>query len=248
MLTAESCVGGVLGTLDTSIGNIGYASGTMQGEAKHLAQEGCITELQLRFAREEGCQLDLTLQSVEGAWALTGGNFAVDEKCALTDAEGSFGVYAMESADATGALVGPQVYNGSDEIACMSAAGLSLLGKATFSDGQNSIEVTFNNLSVSGEIFTATTETGTCPIEAIACVDAFCGADEYGVECGTCDIGYDCDAGQCALNTCPPQPPFGTHPFNSLTDLTVYDCDGKPVQLHELCGAPVGYFNLLAGW
>ena len=105
-LSAESCSGGVMGTVETSIGTIGYANGTMQGEAKHLIQDGCLTEIHLRFTRDEGCQLDLTLQSVDSNWTLVAGNLSIDEKCALSDAEGSYGVYSMNIAEAVGALVG----------------------------------------------------------------------------------------------------------------------------------------------
>ena len=144
--------------------------------------------------------------------------------------------------------MGPQLVTNEDEATCVSAASLSLLGQGTFSNGTESLDILLNKLELSGEIFSARISDSSCPSEVQTCMDALCGTDPYGVECGTCDVGYACNGGQCSMDTCPPLPPFSTHPFESLTDGTVYDCDGNPVQLHELCGAPVGYFNLLAGW
>ena len=83
---------------------------------------------------------------------------------------------------------------------------------------------------------------------AIACQDMACGVDAYGMACGGCDLGHSCQEGACEVEGCPPVCPFGTEPYKTLTNLEIYDCDGNPVQLHELCGAPAGFFNLLAGW
>jgi hypothetical protein len=66
--------------------------------------------------------------------------------------------------------------------------------------------------------------------------------------CAACGESESCIDGVCYGPGCPPEAPYGTHPGDMLTDVVVYDCDGNPVHLHSLCGANVGYFNLLAGW
>jgi len=248
IVTPESCVCSVSGVLETSLGDIDYAAGAVTSEGQHLLQEGCVTEMKLQFTRDEGCQLDLTLSAADGVWTLSGGELSLDASCGLSGAEASHGTYTMESADATGALIGSQAAGSATEAACLDASDLSLVGKANFGNGSSTIEVKLNNLKLSGEVFSAGTGAGSCPTDALPCANAVCGSDEYGVQCGNCDLGYACNGGQCGLDICPPPEPYGTQPYLSLRDLTVFDCDGNPVHLHELCGKPVGYFNLLAGW
>jgi len=246
-LSTESCLGSSTGFLETELGNIDYEEGILQGEGALQIEQGCLTEMSLRFERSDGCPLELSFTSSDGVWTLAGASLALDASCGLEESDDAFGTYTLQSGG-TGAIVGTQVFQGEEESECLSASGMSLLGKATLANGAQTLDLKFNDLKLSGEFFSTRTSEVSCPTEVEACADAFCGSDEFGVACGSCGIGYECDAGQCGLNTCPPLPPFGTHPFNSLTDLTVYDCDGSPVNLHELCGAPVGYFNLLAGW
>jgi hypothetical protein len=66
--------------------------------------------------------------------------------------------------------------------------------------------------------------------------------------CTVCESDESCVDGVCYGPGCPPEGPYGTHPGDMLTDVIVYDCDDNPVHLHSMCGANVGYFNLLAGW
>ncbi len=65
---------------------------------------------------------------------------------------------------------------------------------------------------------------------------------------GGCTAGSRCIDDKCVPSYCPPNGPYGIHPGETLTDVVVKDCDGNDVHIHELCGAPAGYFNLLAGW
>ena len=65
---------------------------------------------------------------------------------------------------------------------------------------------------------------------------------------GPCADGSRCIEDRCVPNFCPPPGPYGVHPGDYLTDVVVKDCDGNDVHIHELCGAPAGFFNLLAGW
>ncbi len=248
-LTAEDCVGSSVGVIETSLGTVDYAGGNLSGVAEHQLDEGCITQVQLRFERAEGCALDLTLESTDGSWTLSDGAFELEAACGLEGVDDSYGTFVLESTGAAGAMIGPQVVTAEEELTCVTASALSLMGQATFTNGGESIQIQLNKLELGGEIFSSRLSEASCPAEPETCVARVCGSDEYGIDCGTCGVGYDCNnVGQCALNVCPPKPPFGTHPFQTLTDRTVYDCDGNPVQLHELCGAPVGFFNLLAGW
>ncbi|MBR56594.1 MAG: hypothetical protein CMH54_00900 [Myxococcales bacterium] len=248
-LTADDCVGASIGVIETSLGTVDYADGNLSGVAEHQIEEGCITQIQLHFERAEGCALDLTLESADGNWALTDGSFELEASCGLSGVEDSFGSFVLDSAESAAAMVGPQVVTAEEDLTCVNANALSLMGQATFTKGEESIEINLNDLALGGEIFSSRLSEAGCPGEPETCASRVCGDDEYGIDCGTCGVGYDCtNVGQCALNTCPPLAPFGTHPYNTLTDRTVYDCDGNPVQLHELCGAPAGFFNLLAGW
>jgi len=47
---------------------------------------------------------------------------------------------------------------------------------------------------------------------------------------------------------CPPPGPFGYEPGATVTDLTLLDCDGAPVSLHDLCGASAGLVVNFYGW
>ena len=65
---------------------------------------------------------------------------------------------------------------------------------------------------------------------------------------GECSAYEACVEDKCVPALCPPEGPYGVMPGDTLTDVTVKDCDGNDVHIHELCGANVGFFNLLAGW
>ena len=65
---------------------------------------------------------------------------------------------------------------------------------------------------------------------------------------GGCGENSKCINDTCVPWYCPPEGPFGIHPGDKLTDAVVKDCDGNDVHIHELCGAPAAFFNLLAGW
>lgn len=47
---------------------------------------------------------------------------------------------------------------------------------------------------------------------------------------------------------CPPGGPFGTAIGDTLADVTVYDCDGNPWQLSNLCGNDASLVVTWAGW
>ncbi len=47
---------------------------------------------------------------------------------------------------------------------------------------------------------------------------------------------------------CPPQAPYGTEVGDTATNVTLYDCDGKPVQLHSLCSKKAAAVLTFAIW
>lgn len=48
--------------------------------------------------------------------------------------------------------------------------------------------------------------------------------------------------------TCPPSGPFGSRVQDVLGNLTVYDCEGTPIELHSLCETDVVWIWELAEW
>jgi hypothetical protein len=47
---------------------------------------------------------------------------------------------------------------------------------------------------------------------------------------------------------CPPIGPFGYDEGDVLTNITLSDCDGRQVSLHDLCGANAGLIFNFYGW
>ncbi len=47
---------------------------------------------------------------------------------------------------------------------------------------------------------------------------------------------------------CPPQAPYGKDVGDTATNVTLYDCDGKPVQLHSLCAKKAAAVFTFAIW
>ena len=47
---------------------------------------------------------------------------------------------------------------------------------------------------------------------------------------------------------CPPDGPFGTMPGETAPDITLYECDGTPIQLNALCGRRVSLVYNFAAW
>lgn len=83
----------------------------------------------------------------------------------------------------------------------------------------------------------------------VLALGAACNAEDRSSDpCERCSAQENCVEGVCYAPGCPPEGPYGTHPGDRLLDVVVYDCEDNPVHIHSLCGANVGYFNLLAGW
>lgn len=60
------------------------------------------------------------------------------------------------------------------------------------------------------------------------------------------DVGGGDDAATGAL--CPPSGPFGTNVGDVAADVTLFDCEGNEVQLHDLCEAEAGWLFEFADW
>ncbi|MBX7197383.1 MAG: hypothetical protein K1X94_35360 [Sandaracinaceae bacterium] len=70
--------------------------------------------------------------------------------------------------------------------------------------------------------------------------------DAFRVRRDAASDAIELDAGPPAL--CPPAPPYGTQVGDVLSDFTVYDCAGTPIQLHSLCETDVVWMWELAEW
>ena len=59
------------------------------------------------------------------------------------------------------------------------------------------------------------------------------------------DAGMGANVGQPA---CPPDGPFGRDLNQAIPNVALADCDGNPVELHDLCARKVAYFFVYADW
>jgi hypothetical protein len=234
--------------LTTDMGELTYEAATVSATSMHSLDSGCIYEMSINVSQGDGCALSLTLQTLDGDWALSGGSLTVDEGCGSALAEAAAGTYLLDAGASTGGLDGQPTVASANEAGCHPATGFDFTGVAHFKDGDAVLSVNLNGLMLSGDVL-STVGTGTaCPAEIPACTDRTCGTDTFGKSCGDCAEGEACVDGGCRVWNCPPGAPFGTHPGENLTDVELRDCDGNTVYLHELCGADAAYFNLLAGW
>ncbi|MCB9587231.1 MAG: redoxin family protein [Polyangiaceae bacterium] len=55
-------------------------------------------------------------------------------------------------------------------------------------------------------------------------------------------------AGGTSALSCPPTGPYGSTVGDVVPDVTLYDCDGNAVSLHDLCDAPVSLVYTFAAW
>lgn len=237
-------------TLVTDMGELTYAAATVSAYSVHSLDNGCINEVSILVSQDNGCALSLTLETLDGSWALTGGSLTVDDGCGSALAEAAAGTYLLDVGASTGGLDGQPTVASATEASCESAATFDFTGIARFKEGEaKMLSVNLNGLTLSGEVLSGVDGTSVaCPAEIPACTDRTCGTDDFGKSCGGCPDGEACVDGGCRVWNCPPGAPYGTHPGENLTDLELRDCDGNTVYLHELCGADAAYFNLLAGW
>lgn len=84
-----------------------------------------------------------------------------------------------------------------------------------------------------------------------SCGTSECGRDGCGLRCGGCEAGDVCAAGDCvprSAELCPPAGAFGALPGQTAPNITLYDCDGTPVELHSLCGRRAALVYSFAEW
>lgn len=77
------------------------------------------------------------------------------------------------------------------------------------------------------------------------------GAFDAGTDAGTdAALGVDAaDTSDAAMGAlCPPAGPFGTAVGDIAADVTLFDCEGNEVRLHELCEAQVSWLFEFADW
>ena len=245
----EECTARADATLSSDQGEIVYADAIVSAAAQHAPSAGCINELSLTLSSEGSCPMSLTFQTLEGEqWGLTAGSFTVDAECGEGLDESTHGDYTLNVALSTGGLDGQPMAQDAASAGCQPSANIALTGLALFDGEGKTLEVNLNGLSLNGGVLSSPSTNDSCPAAISACPNRTCGTDDYGKSCGTCPDGEACVDGGCRVWNCPPGAPFGTTPGTNLTDVELRDCDGNPVFLHELCGADVGFFNLLAGW
>lgn len=248
------CIVKPKGALSTSVGDIIYQNNHMTAEASHLVGDGCLTALDLTFDIAGGCELALNMVGQGGEWALTSGSFTADANCGASFPEDAYGAYLVDVAQSTAVLAdGPaSVDDAAATHSCLSGDAMQLLGLLTMNSGPQDLTMRLNNLMVTGSIASTGVSVGGCPVAPTFCPDTLeCGQDPYGVECGDCEEGFQCNqANTCEVSLCPPTAPpaFGTEKGDTLLNITLRDCDGNDFELHNLCGNNATYVNLFAAW
>ncbi len=84
-------------------------------------------------------------------------------------------------------------------------------------------------------------------IDAARGADAGRGADGGGAIDGGGD-GVDAGAADAGASLCPPTPPFGRAPGETIGELVLRDCDGVEHSLHELCDRQAVWLFEFADW
>jgi Redoxin len=75
------------------------------------------------------------------------------------------------------------------------------------------------------------------------------GSNDGGAGAGGNDASEAGDgSGGDTQRTCPPAGPYGVKPGDITPDAVLYDCDGTPVHLHDLCTSVAAYVYTHAGW
>ncbi len=92
----------------------------------------------------------------------------------------------------------------------------------------------------------------------VACGDSGKSSTGSGSDSGMAgSAGYSSDSGtssptdsaaESAANPCPPMGPYGTKPGEIAANITLHDCDGNPVDLHDLCDYKGAFLYTFAGW
>ena len=221
---------------------VGDAAVALEGATIDLSVrqgENCLTGTTFAIESADGCTLEATLETDDT------GSLTVSD-AALDGCEEGVESYKFNSAASTAGLLAEPEWG--DVGACTPAGGLALAGMLQFDreNGESTV-VRIDGIQFAGNVTPAAGE-GSCASLVEACTDSTCGLDVYGVECGGCDEGMACIDGACQVWNCPPPGPYGTEIGQTVLNIELKDCDGNTHSLQDLCGAPAGFFNLLAGF
>ena len=242
-----------MGALSTSVADIIYQNKTVTASGTHVLGDGCLNTANLTFDISGGCKLALSFKTQGGLWALTDATFDANANCGEGFPDSAYGAYQADMAASKASLVDlpAAVDNADAEQSCLTGDTMGLAGRVQFS-GPTTLTVWLTHLSVKGALASTGTSEGSCPGTPAFCpADLECGEDPYGVVCGECAKGFDCNANNlCAASLCPPTAPpaFGTQQGNTLQNITLRDCDGNDFSFHQLCGNNATYVNLFAAW
>ena len=198
----------------------------------------CIGEIELSITTSSGCSLKLEAVSLpEESWSILSAEI---EGCLDTPTasfnpdESRFGLLATPETNV--------------EESCISASGLTIAGRLQFTHAEGAFDVNLDEIIFSGDLASTESDSLNCSAEITACEEVACGRDTYGVNCGTCEDGTKCIDGSCQVWNCPPEGPYGAEIGDTVLNIELQDCDGNTHSLQDLCGAPAGFFNLLAGY
>lgn len=220
-------------------GALSYHEKLAVARATHRAGDGCITGLELTLSHPGGgCRLEVALDGTTGGWTATSGRLLVDDACG-PDLAALQGDYTLDPTASTGGLLAPPSLPAAEEYACATSDALALVGSLRMTEpGGGVLTVWLHGVTLSGDLRSQAAPSDTCPAAIVPCAGLGCGTDPWGVICDS----------TCAPEGCPPAGPFGTEPGLSLQDAVVFDCDGEPVHLHDICGARAGYLAWFADW
>ena len=231
---AETSVSGSLRAGDNVVALDGA---TVSLSTRH--SNNCIGEVELAIVSDEGCSLELSAASLSADnWSVLS---ATTEGCSGIELPSEY--VAEEST--FGILASPDLES---EEACVSASELSLAGSITFAHTEGSFKIRLDEVVFGGDLAAAEADELACAPEVAGCETVSCGEDAFGIVCGSCDEGTKCIDGSCQEWNCPPEGPYGAKIGETVLNIELKDCDGNTHSLQDLCGAPAGFFNLLAGY
>jgi hypothetical protein len=125
-------------------------------------------------------------------------------------------------------------------------AGSTTSGRA-MSDAGSADDGTPPTITIFDDADTAEDTGVTEPHCTPECGGLECGDDGCGGSCGACPSDSSCNAGLCKPTapsaSCPPTGATGNRVGEIAPDVTLYDCDGTPVQTHASCGSPLYVYS-----
>jgi len=191
----------------------------------------------------DGCALQTAMSASEKGWGVYEATLA---SCGdLADFSGA----TLNAANSTFGLTEDASANAEESEVCVDGSTLAVVGRLVFTDTDDTEHhIMLDGLTFGGDVLSTLDEAGECAPTAETCATEGCGPDAFGIDCGECGEGFKCIDSQCKVWNCPPDGPFGTKEGQKITDMKLPDCDGNMHNLHDLCGAPAGYVNLLAGY